>query len=162
MKPDRKGNRMNSSSTPRIKIWAMVAAIAAPILFVASLPWLQNLPDALIFLFTGIAATTTVVGSFVVAVFQDRKLDEWHRAAARFASQWGWLAGSGVVALLLALPPFHQLIMSVSGAAAGVATPDRTLVLLAFTFGFMTVVVAQMLCTVVLSFVWRARKSRAG
>ena len=83
------------------------------------------------------------------------------RAAARFANQWGWIAGSGVIALLLALPPIHRLIMSVSGAVAGVPDPDRTLVLIAFTFGFMAVVLMQALCIVVLSVVWRARKSRA-
>ena len=152
---------MTSNSTPAIKIWAMIAAIAAPIVFVASLPWLQNQPDALVYLCTGIAATITVVSSFVVAIYEHRKLDEWHRAAAGFSNQWGWIAGSGLVALLLSLPPFHRLVMSVAGAVAGVADPDRTLVLIAFTLGFMAVVVAQMACTVVLSIVWRARKSRA-
>ena len=152
---------MTPKTAPRAKKWAMAAAIAAPIIFAASLPWLQNLPDALIFLATGIVVTITVAASFVVAVYEDRKLDEWHRAAARFANQWGWIAGSGVVALLLALPPFHQLVMSAAGAVAGVANPDRTLVLIAFTFGFMAVVLLQALCIAVLSIIWRARKSRA-
>lgn len=152
---------MTSHSTPGLKKWAMAAAIAAPIIFLASLPWLRDLPDALVFLATGIAATTTVIASFVVAVYEERKLDEWHRAAAGFSNQWGWIAGSGIVALLLALPPFHRLVMNLAGTVAGVADPDRTLVLIAFTIGFMSVVGAQMLCTVVLSIVWRARKSRA-
>ena len=152
---------MTSNSTPGIKKWAMAISIATPILFLASLPWLQDQPDMVVFLCTGIAVTITVVGRFVVAIAEDRKLDEWHRAAARFANQWGWIAGSGVVALLMVLPPFHRLVMSVAGAVAGVLDPDRTLVLIAFTLGFMAVVLMQALCIVVLSVVWRARKSRA-
>ncbi len=83
--------------------------IMPPLAIFASIPWLKQQPDGVTFLLTGLAATLTIVASFALAIGYDRQIDEWHRSAARFASQWGWTAGAGLVALLLALPPFREL-----------------------------------------------------
>lgn len=157
---------MTSSSIPRTKApgakkWLMALAVTAPVAFLASIPWLQEQADGLVYLFAGLAAMLTVVSSFAIAVMEEQGMDEWHRAASRFAGQWGWLAGGGTVALLLALPPVHRIVIAASSALSGAVDPDPTLVLMAFTLGFMAVVFAQMLCTVVLSVAWRTRKSRA-
>lgn len=152
---------MTTKSNPRTKPLLMVAAILTPIAFLAAIPWLKDQPDGVVYLFAGIAATITVLCSFAIAVIEERKMDEWHRTASRFATQWGWLAGGGLVALLLALPPVHTAIIAASGALAQEANPDQGLVLMAFTLGFMAVIVAQMLCTLVLSMIWRHNKSRA-
>ena len=153
---------MTTTTAPVAKKSVLAAAIIAPASFLAAIPWLKEQPDGIVYLFAGIAATITVLCSFALAVIEDRKMDEWHRTASRFASQWGWLAGGGIVALLLALPPVHQLIVAAAGALARVADPDPTLVIMAFTLGFMAVVFTQMLCTMGLSILWRSRKSRAG
>ena len=152
---------MISRTVPLAKKGLLAAAVVAPLAFLAAIPWLKAQPDGVVYLFAGIAATVTVLCSFALAIMEDRNMDEWHRAAARFASQWGWIAGGGFVALLLALPPVHQAIVAASGWLAGIASPDRTLVLMAFTLGFMAVVLAQTICTWTLSVIWRSRKSRA-
>lgn len=136
-------------------------AVVPPLSFVAALPWLKQQPDELVFLFAGIASTLTVVASFLLAILQDRTLDEWNRSNARFSSQWGWTAGASLVALLLALPPFRDLIVSLAASWAQAPDPDQKLVLLTFTFGFMAVVVAQLVCTAVLSVGWAFWKSRS-
>ena len=148
---------LNSGS----KKWALALAVLAPASFLAAIPWLKDQPDGIVYLFAGIAATITVLASFALAVIEDRKMDEWHRTASRFASQWGWITGGGIVAILLALPPVHGAIIGLSATMAGIPDPDPTLVVMAFTLGFMAVVLAQALCTMVLSVIWRARKSRS-
>jgi hypothetical protein len=154
---------MSSHRGARPLLVALLVALAVipPIAFVAALPWLKQQPDALVFLFAGIASTLTVVASFLLAILQDRKLDEWNRSNARFSSQWGWTAGASLVALLLALPPFRDLIVSLAASWAQTPIPDQKLVLLTFTFGFMAVVVSQLVCTAVLSIGWAFWKSRS-
>ena len=146
---------------PNTKKWIIAAAVLAPACFLAAIPWLKEQPDGIVYLFAGIAATVTILCSFALAVAEDRRMDEWHRAASRFSNQWGWLAGGGAIALLLSLPPIHSLIIGASAALARVTDPNPTLVLMAFTLGFMAVVIAQMLCILTLSAIWRARMSRA-
>lgn len=140
--------------------WASVLTLVAPISFLLAIPWLRQQPDSIVYLCAGITATITVVGSIVVAIFKDRELDEWHRTAARFSNQWGWLIGAGLVALLLALPPVHDLLFNLSIAVSKGHHPDRTLVLMIFTFGFMITVLAQSACMMLLNAVWRSRMSR--
>ena len=140
--------------------FAMIA-IGLPILFIAAIPWLKQKPDSVVYLFSGLAATGVVVSSFLLALQKDQKFDEWHRSAARFSSQWGWLAGAGAVAILLSVPPLQNAIVALSASLGGVEAPDRTLVLMAFTVGFMSVVLAQMICTLLLSAGWRYWMSRS-
>ena len=122
--------------------------IGLPVMFIAAIPWLKQQPESVVYLCAGIAATGTVVASFVLAIQKHQKFDEWHRSAARFSSQWGWLAGAGTIAILLSFPALQNAIVAVSGSLGDVAAPDRKLVLMAFTGGFMSVVLAQMVCTV--------------
>lgn len=154
---------MSSHRQSWTRIQALIAtlAVVSPISFIAAIPWLRQQPDVLVYIFAGIAATLTVAASFALAVLKDRELDEWHRSAARFSSQWGWLTGAGLVALLLALPPVHDLIVGLAASSAQVPEPDRQLVLLTFMFGFMAVVGAQMACTLLLSLIWRFWMSRS-
>lgn len=135
--------------------------IGLPILFIAGIPWLKQQPDSVVYLCAGIAATGTVGASFLLAIQKDQSFDEWHRSAARFSSQWGWLAGAGIIAVLLSFPPLQNAIVAVSGNLGDVAAPDRTLVLMAFTIGFMSVVFAQMICTLLISAGWRFWMSRS-
>lgn len=157
---------MSPHRKSRLPHRALIAlGVVPPIVFLAAIPWLKQQPDALVFLFAGIASTLAVVAGFSFSVLADRQMDEWQRSNARFSNQWGWLAGISLVALLLALPPIHDLIVSiVSWAATTFAhapTPDREVALLTFTFGFITVVLAQIVCTVLLSIGWFSWMSRS-
>ncbi len=145
---------------PRL-FWVLAAlCVVPPIAFVAALPWLKQQEDGLVFLVTGITAALVILASVALAVLQDRHLDEWQRSNARFSSQWGWTIGGCVVALLLALQPIQELIVAGAAIWGGEPNPDRRLVITTFTFGFMTVVLAQGVCTALLSFGWMFWKSR--
>jgi Kef-type K+ transport system membrane component KefB len=114
----------------------------------------------MVFLFTGVAAATTILASLALTALSDRSMDQWHRSAARFSSQWGWTAGSSLVALLIALAPIRELIVSWMVRVAPAPDPAHNLVLLAFVFGFMTVVIAQSLCALALNIGWRVWMTR--
>lgn len=139
----------------------VVTMLAPPVAIAAAFPWLKVQPQGVALLLTGIAATLTVLSSVAIAVLHDRKMDEWHRTNARFASQWGWTVGAGLIALLLNLPPVHDLIVSGAAIWGGTPNPDVRLVLTTFTFGFMALVIAQVLCTALLSLGWHLWMSRA-
>ena len=152
---------MSSPARTRSRVLALaVVMVIPPIAIVAAIPWLRQQPDDLVFLLTGIAATLTVLASIALAVLHDRTIDEWQRSNARFSSQWGWTLGVSLVALLLALPPVRDLIVTGAAVWGGTPAPDSRLVITTFTFGFMAAVVAQVLCTLVLSLGWNAWMSR--
>jgi hypothetical protein len=152
---------MSSPTRTRSRVLALaVIMVVPPLAIFTSIPWLRHQPDGLAFLLTGIAATLTVLASIALAVINDRHIDEWQRSNARFSSQWGWTVGAGMVALLLALPPVHDLIVSAAAVWGGTPNPDSRLVITTFTFGFMAVVVAQAICTMVLSLGWHVWMSR--
>ena len=97
--------------------------------------------------------------SLIAAIKSDKTADEWERSCSRFSYHWGGTIGGSIVALLLALPPFHALIVRVAAWAHGpdVSEIDRTAVLLVFIAGFGTLVLAQTLCTVTFFYLWRRR-----
>ena len=134
--------------------------IAAPAALLLSLPWLKQQPQGTIFLLAGITAAIAVATSFAFAVLHDRQLDEWQRSNARFSSQWGWAAGTGMVALLMALPPFRDFVVAAVAAVAQAPEPNHKLVILAFAGGFAAVNLAQAFCTALLSMGWAFWKSR--
>lgn len=150
-------NRLRSS---RPKIVAATLMALFPISFVAAIPWLRNQPEETVYLFSGIAATGTVLASFVLAVLKDKELDEWHRGAARFSNQWGWVAGGGLIAILQSLPAAQNLIVTLTTSVATGSEPVRPQIIFAFMLGFMAVIIAQMICTLVLSKGWRSWMSR--
>ncbi|MEJ0060792.1 MAG: hypothetical protein WDM79_14965 [Terricaulis sp.] len=153
---------MVSPHRTRPRLFALLVALCVvpPIAFFASLPWLKQQPDALVFLVTGITTALVVVSSVVLAALHDRRMDEWQRSNARFSSQWGWTVGASVFVLVFALPPVQDLIVSSAAIWGGDPNPDRRLVLTTFAFGFMAVIAAQCLCTILLSVGWVYWKSR--
>jgi hypothetical protein len=154
---------MSAHRQPGLPLRALLLAlmIVPPISVFVAIPWLKQQTDAVIFLFSGIAAALAVVASFLFAILHDRGIDEWQRSNARFSSQWGWTVGAGLVALLLSLPPFRDLIVSLVANLADAPNPDQKLVVLAFAFGFGGVVLAQGVCTALLSIGWALWMSRS-
>jgi len=153
---------MSTQRQSRLPLRPLLLAVMVvpPLSVLVSISWLKQQPDGLVFLLTGIAATLTVLASLWLAVLHDRTLDEWQRSNARFSSQWGWTVGAALVSLLLALPPFRDWVVSLVANIADTPNADQKVVLLAFTFGFMAVVVMQMLCTILLASGWAFWKSR--
>jgi hypothetical protein len=125
---------MSPHGKSRLPLRALLLAlmILPTVAVFVGIPWLKQQPDAVVFLLSGLAAALTIVASFALALLHDRHIDEWQRSNAGFSSQWGWTAGASLIALLLALPPFR----------------------------FGAVVVAQGLCTALISMGWAWWMSR--
>ena len=151
---------MTDFSNKRPKAIAGILMVLFPISFLIAIPWLKEQPDTVVYLFSGIAATGTVVSGFVLAIFKDQELDEWHRGAARFSNQWGWLAGGGLVAILQGIPPFRSVVVHISSSLAGSADSSSAQVAFAFMLGFMAVILAQVICILALHKGWRFWMSR--
>lgn len=151
---------MPPKSRSPLRYLLIAIMVVAPLSFLLSLPWLKDQDDGLIFLLAGIASAATVLAAIGFAILQDRRLDEWHRQAAQFSSQWGWTVGASLVAMLLALPPLQGLLVSTLGHFAGVSDPSYKLVILAFTAGFVITVLTQAISTTIISIVWVGLKSR--
>lgn len=150
---------MSSPARPA-RLWIGALAALFPLTFLAAVPWLKTQPDVVVHVVAGVAATGVVAASFLFSILKDQALDEWSRAGEQFAVRWGFLAGAALVAVLTALTPVQDLVVA---AAAAVARPDPiddTAVRVIFIAGFITVVLAQTLCTIVLSLVWRIRMAR--
>jgi hypothetical protein len=127
---------------------------------VAFFGWLKQQPDDLVFLLTGIAAAVTIGASLALSVVVDRRMDEFERSNSRFSSFWGDALGTSLVALLLCVPLFRDWVVAVVADWARVANPDQTLVILAFVFGFMALVVARVVFMALLSIGWALWKLR--
>lgn len=143
-----------------VQMLLLVVMLVAPLSVLLALPWLKQQPDDFVFLYSGIAAAVTVIASLAFSVLHDRRLDEWERSNVRFSTQWGWACGSGLVALLLAVPPARDAIVALAADVVGAANPDDELVIIAFAFGFGGVVLAQTICTALMSIGWAFWKSR--
>ena len=151
---------MPANTDKRFKTLAAGLMLLFPISFLAASPWLKGQSEATVYLVAGIASTGTVIASFVLAVLKDQDLDEWHRGAARFSNQWGWLAGSGLVAILQGIPAFRRLVIDATTSLVEHAGSSDQHIIFAFLLGFMAVVLAQMLCILALSRGWRFWMSR--
>jgi hypothetical protein len=152
----------HSRARPVLYMWLLVLCVITVLGFVVALPWLRQQADSLVFVFTGVAATIVIMASLLFDIINDRKLGEWERSNSRFSTRWGWAVGSSLVALLLAFPPVHNVIVHWAGVWGDVADPDRRLVLVTFTFGFATMAIVQTLCMVLISVGWTFWKSRPG
>jgi hypothetical protein len=147
------------------KVQPLLVALLLALCFVpgatvfASLPWLKQQPDNLVFLITGIAGFVTILASLALSIVFDRRMDEWERSNSRFSSFWGDAAGTSLVALLLCLPAGREWIVDTVANWADAARTDQ-LVILGFVLGFVAVVGSRVVCMAVLSIGWTLWKSR--
>jgi hypothetical protein len=136
---------------PMIVLLLVLAGTA--IATAAAFPWLLQQPREMLVPLLGIAVTLIVVASFTFSVLSDRQTDEWNRSAARFSSQWGYMAGL-ILALLLIFPLSNWIASLV---------PDgyQAFVRLGFGFSFLAVLIAQVVCVALLRVGWTLWKSRS-
>ena len=139
------------------KLLALTAA--GPVIFLALLPWLAQQSEFTIYTATTVAVLWVLAGSLILAVKVDKASDEWERSGSRFSYQWGGTVGGSIVAFLLALPPFHTLLLRFAAWAEGIEVSgvDPKATLLIFTAGFGAVLVAQALCTIAFHYIWRRK-----
>lgn len=152
----------NRPAPEALKHGALVLLVGVPILFMTSIPWLRGLSDTAIYGLSAAAAFVVLAASVVLTVFGEQRMDEWHRQGGRFAYHWGGIAGGCLVALLLALPPFHDLIIAVGGLVQDqqAGAIDRMPAIIIFFFGMASVIIAQSIFSVLFTWVWRAWMSR--
>lgn len=154
---------MSSHRRARPRLIALLVALCVVpgLSVVTSIAWLKQQPNEMVFLLTGIAAAVTIVASLALAVVHDRGMDEWQRSNSRFSSHWGDAVGTSFVALALSVPPARNWIVSMVADWADAPNPDQKLVILAFVFGFMAVVIARVVFMALLSVGWSFWKSRS-
>ncbi len=145
----------------RLPLLALIALCILPGLSVfASLPWLKQQSDGTIYLLTGLAAVLTIAASLALAILHDRKLDEWERSNSRFSSFWGDAVGTSLVALLLAVPPGRDWIVSVVSSWSGTPDAGSKVIIIAVVFGFIATVMARAVCMTAFSLGWSFWKLR--
>lgn len=147
-------------SRPRLFVLLLALCLLPIIAFAASFSWLKQQSDEMVFLVSGVTATVVIVASFLLAILHEQQLDEVNRTNLRFSAHWGWGTGTSLVALLLVMPPFGNLILSTVAHFTGEAHPDREVVIFSFVAGFIAIVIAQTVCMAVASIGWTLWKSR--
>ncbi|WP_022694587.1 hypothetical protein [Ponticaulis koreensis] len=134
--------------------------VIVPIVFLSSMPWLKDQPDWVALTLGGIATAIEISGSWLLVARQERKADEWQLGANRFSSHWGGLIGSGLVPIMLLIPPVQDVIFSFAQwVDEGDELTTKT-VLMTFLLGFVTVVLFQGIATAILNAAWRNWMSR--
>lgn len=147
-------------SRPRLYLFLLALCLVPGLSVVASIPWLKEQPDELVFLLSGIAATVTILASLLLAILHDRSMGEWERSNSRFSTHWGDAAGTSVVALLLSVPVFREWVVATVAAFAGTPDIDQKPVILAFVGGFMALVLTRIIFVAAFSIGWTFWKSR--
>lgn len=144
-------------STTSLKLIALT--FAGPVAFLAALPWISSQSDSVTYTAAGLAVVWGLTFSLVLAVKADKSSDEWQQRGTHFSYFWGWIAGADLVALIVAIPAFHDLLVRATAWGLGTTTGevDRTLVVLSYIGGFVTVVLMQALCGLIFFVLWRWR-----
>lgn len=138
----------------RCLLWVS-PAIIVPIVFFASMPWLQRQHDS-VTLAVAAAASIFVMGySLFLAARVTRRLDEVEIAGQRFAQTQGMVIGWIAATLVMMIPP---AMTALADLAAGIAegSPEKA-VRLGIVIGFMLVVILQTLGMAVVSVWWGRR-----
>lgn len=130
--------------------------------FLSAIPWLKQQSDALVLTLSA-AASIFVMGYCVFLSNRlQRHLDEVQIANQGFATSRGWTWGAMATVVLLMLPPVANGLTDLANMLGTGArdTSDRDAVRLALFFGFMLVVVMQLVAVMVASAIWQRRIER--
>jgi hypothetical protein len=136
----------------------IVIAIAS---FFSVLYWLRPHNTTFILVLTA-AVSIFVMGyaSFLARRVHGR-MDEVQIASQGFASFRGYTWGAGFAVCLLMLPPVTNRLIDLADVmtarAPDVTIRHRAAVLLGLNFGFMLLVLVQMVCMIVASVIWQHR-----
>jgi hypothetical protein len=125
-----------------------VPLVIVPVVFLASGPWLKaTMGSAMTTWVSGGVAIFVMGYAWYLSICLQRAQDEVQKAGADFATKWGVMAGQITFFVLLALPPFQNLV-------GDLVNQPRGKVLLGMTIGAVGVVLLQAVGTVVASMLW--------
>ena len=136
--------------SPRTRRHALKALplIVVPAVFLTSGPWLKTVIGATMTTWAAAAASIFVMGyAWYLSICVQRGQDEVQRAGADFAAKWGVTAGQIGFFVLLALPPFQNMV-------GELVNQPRGKLLLGMTIGAVGVVLLQALGTVAANLLW--------
>jgi hypothetical protein len=135
--------------------------VIAVVSFVAVLYWLRPHNGAFILVLTAVVSIFVMGYTSFLARRMQLRMDEVQVASQGFASFRGYTWGAGITVVLLMLPPVTNRLIDLADVMTARA-PDltirhRTAVLLGLNFGFMLLVLVQMVCMIVASAIWQRR-----
>jgi len=136
------------SSKARRHLLKAAPLVIVPVVFLACGPWLKTAigGDAMTWLAAAVSIFVMAYAWYVAICFQ-RGQDEVQKAGADFATKWGVTAGQIAFFVLLALPPFQNLV-------GELVNQPRGKLLLGMTIGAVGVVLLQAIGTVVANMIW--------
>jgi len=129
--------------------------------FFAVLHWLKPQNGTVVLVLTAVCSIFVMGYASFLARRAQRRMDEVQIASQGFASFRGYIWGVGATVLLLMLPPVGNWLIDLADVLTAGA-PDMTIrhraaVLLGLNFGFMLLVLMQMVCMIVASAIWQRR-----
>ncbi len=139
-------------------IW-LSPVIIVPVTFLAATPWLEQQPDALTLSLAAAAALFVMAYSLFLSARVNRQLDEVQVAGQRFSSTWGMTVGSVAAVIVMMIPPLMNALAD-AALRLGTESPEES-VKLGITFGFMLVVVLQLIGTGAVSLWWTRRLGKS-
>lgn len=148
---------LNNKRMKRLALGLLVFVVLI-VALAAAKTWLKTTIGGSIFTLLVAAVTFLAMGYANYLSYRfHRELDEVHKASAEFAARWSIPAGQATFVMLLFLPPFKDfmtsLVIEFGGPGPGL-TVDRSVVVFAMALGFMGVVMAQAIATMVLNMIW--------
>ena len=142
----------------RFVLWLSPVVIVV-VSFFAAIHWLKPQKGALLLALSAIASIFVMGYASFIAHRVQRRLDEVQIASQGFASSRGWVWGAMATTLLLLLPPVSNFLIDLANtlSTGSPDTTNRTAVQVALYFGFMLLVLTQLVCIIVASAIWQRR-----
>ena len=142
----------------RFALWLSPLVIVV-VGFFAAIHWLKPQKGTFLLVLSVVVSVFVMGYASFIAHRVQRQLDEVQIASQGFASSRGWVWGAMATTLLLLLPPVANGLIDLANTLS-TGSPDmtnRTSVQVALYFGFMLLVLAQLVCIVVASAIWQRR-----
>jgi hypothetical protein len=135
--------------------------VIAVVGFFALLLWLKPRNATLVLLLTGVFSLFVIGYSNYLGRRAGRRMDEVQIASMGFASFRGYVWGAGTTVLLLLLPSLRNSLIDLAdlmtARAPDMITRHRAAMLMALYFGFLLLLLMQMVCMIVASVIWQRR-----
>ena len=148
---------LDSGTIVRGVLWA-APAILVPALFLASLPWLDDQPEALSLGLAAAAAIFVMGYGIFLSARINRRMDEVEVAGLRYAQTKGMTIGMVAAVLVMMLPPAMNALADVANRIGSGSSDEAAK--LGITIGFVMVVILQTLGQAGVSIWWRRRIAR--
>jgi hypothetical protein len=135
--------------------------VIAVVSFFALLRWLRPVNSNVVLVLSAVVSIFVMGYTSFLARRMQRRMDEVQIASQGFASFRGYTWGAGITVVLLLLPPVTNRLIDLADVmtarAPDMTTRHRTAVLLGLNFGFLLLVLVQMVCMIVASAIWQRR-----